>query len=354
MSGGIERTDGFDEGFPTSQFEHDSELIRTGAPVVDAVSLGEVIVTAHGDGRLRFFGGSRSPMVCSVHDGVILSVARSGPDRVVTGGEDGGFRETSADGTITPIADLGRRWVDCVAAHPGSGHKACSVGGKVSVWTASSSPPAVLEHPSTVAGLTFDPTGERLAVAHYGGVTLWTRGARDWRSDRLEWAGSHISVAWSPDGAYVVTAMQENALHGWRLRDSLHMAMSGYPAKPRASAWVGSRPYLATSGADQIVAWPFDGEEGPMGRMPLAVNYAGLAKVSAVSALPGTSVVFAGLQDGAVLISDLELGPQSIVLRGTTGDEVTAVAATPTLSHLLIGDSGGTVLWGSLQGMTSN
>ena len=349
MSGGVERVDGLDGGFPTSQLEHDGELIRTGAPVTGAVGLGEVIVTAHGDGRLRFFAGDRPPVVCPVHDGVILSVARSGPDRVVTGGEDGGFRETAADGTMTLLADLGRRWVDCVAAHRESGRKACSVGGKVSVWTASSSTSAVLDHPSTVAGLAFDPTGERLAVAHYGGVTLWTRAGQDWRSDRLEWAGSHVSVAWSPDGAYIVTAMQENALHGWRLRDSLHMSMSGYPAKPRASAWVGSRPYLATSGADQIVAWPFDGEEGPMGRMPLAVNYAGPAKVSAVSALPDTAVVFVGLQDGAVLMSDLEAEPQALVLRGTTGEEVTAVAATPTLSHLLVGDSGGTVLWAPLK-----
>jgi len=349
MSGGVERVDGLDGGFPSSQLEHDGELIRTGAPVTGVVGLGEVIVTAHGDGGLRFFGADQPPVIAPVHDGVILSMARAGADRVVTGGEDGAFRETATDGTTTLIARLGRRWVDCVAAHPRRGHKACSVGGRVSVWIGAAPEPVELEHPSTVAGLAFDPTGKRLAVAHYGGVTLWTRTGTGWRPDRLEWAGSHVSVAWSPDGAYVVSAMQENALHGWRLQDSLHMTMSGYPAKPRASAWVGSRPYLATSGADQIVAWPFDGEEGPMGRAPLAVNYAGPALVSAVNGLPGTAVVFAGLDDGAVLMSDLEAKPQALVLRGTTGEAVTGVGATPSLSHLLVGDSAGTVLWAPLK-----
>ena len=43
----------------------------------------------------------------------------------------------------------------------------------------------------------------------------------------LEWKGSHIDVTWSPDGRFVVTSMQENALHGWRLRpDKGHMRMT--------------------------------------------------------------------------------------------------------------------------------
>lgn len=29
------------------------------------------------------------------------------------------------------------------------------------------------DHSSTVSGLAFNPKGKRLAVAHYGGVTLW-------------------------------------------------------------------------------------------------------------------------------------------------------------------------------------
>src|SRR5690606_11583252 len=86
-----------------------------------------------------------------------------------------------------------------------------------------------LEHESTVAGLTFDPSGQRLAVAHYGGVSLWIAWRGGWRRTPLNWAGSHIAVTWSPSGKFIVSSMQENALHGWRLADKKDLRMSGYP-----------------------------------------------------------------------------------------------------------------------------
>ena len=60
--------------------------------------------------------------------------------------------------------------------------------------------------------------------------------------------------------------MQENALHGWRIRDKADLAMTGYPAKVKSFSWVGDTPHLVTSGADEAICWPFDGKDGPMGR----------------------------------------------------------------------------------------
>ena len=65
-------------------------------------------------------------------------------------------------------------------------------------------------------GLAFAPKGFRLAIAHYNGVTLWFPNASA-TPEKLEWKGSHLSVAFSPDGKFLVTAMQEPTLHGWRL-----------------------------------------------------------------------------------------------------------------------------------------
>lgn len=79
-----------------------------------------------------------------------------------------------------------------------------------------------LDHPSTVGGLAFDAKGQRLAVAHYGGVTVWAKEKRGWKSAALKWAGSHTGVTFSPDGRFLLSSMQENALHGWRLRLQLH------------------------------------------------------------------------------------------------------------------------------------
>ncbi len=78
----------------------------------------------------------------------------------------------------------------------------------------------VLETPSTVGGLAFDRKGGRLPWR----ITAASRSGR--AKTRLEaldpqMAGSHTAVSFSPDDRFVMTRMQENALHGWRLRDRL-------------------------------------------------------------------------------------------------------------------------------------
>ena len=55
--------------------------------------------------------------------------------------------------------------------------------------------------------------------------------------------------------------------------------------------------------------------------------------------------VFAGFQDGTVVLAELDKGKDTVVLRGSTGAEVTAIAITLNQSHLLIGDSKGQILW---------
>ncbi len=322
--------------------------LETDAHVTAAVALGETVVTAHGDGALRFFTDDAPLQEVAAHRGAVLAMAAAGPESVVTGGDDGRFLRLSLDGTLEDLAGFDGSWVDCVAADQATGLLACSAGRVVYVWRRGVVSPETFEHPSTVGGLAFDPTGQRLAVAHYGGATIWERGKRHWQSTRLPWAGSHIGITWSPDGRYVVTVMQENALHGWRLRDQANLSMSGYLAKPRALDWVGDVPHLATSGAEQAICWPFDSEDGPMGRSPLCLAHGGMQLVTMVRALPGQPAVLTGFQDGVVVISALDEALESLVLRDWTGSEVTAMAVTDSLSHILIGDGRGSVLWAPL------
>ena len=333
------------QGFAPSKVEDLGQWSETGAPVTGAVALGETLVASHGDGRLRLFAEDGAVTEIEAHDGVILAMARESDSAVITGGDDGRCLRVWCDGTVDTLADFAGAWVDCVAAHESAGRVACSVGRNVHVWRSGVSKPECFEHPSTVGGIAFDPKGKRLAAAHYGGATVWERGKRSWQSSRLSWSGSHIGVTWSPDGKYLVTMMQENGLHGWRLRDRSDMQMSGYPAKPLAVDWVGAVPYLATSGADRAVCWPFDGKSGPMGREPLQTASGGDQVATMVRALPGQPGFLAGFQDGAVLLSAVDEGPQDLVFRGSTGVEVTAIAVTASLSRFLIGDSAGTIFW---------
>ena len=69
-----------------------------------------------------------------------------------------------------------------------------------------------------------------------------------------------------PDGKYIVTAMQENELHGWRVSDGADMRMSGYPTKVKSMSWLPKGRYLATGGAESVVCWPFHGKGGLHGQ----------------------------------------------------------------------------------------
>src|SRR5258705_226776 len=80
------------------------------------------------------------------------------------------------------------------------------------------------------------PKGLRLAGATVDGAILWWPGTEAPPTE-LKWAGAHIAVTFSPDGRYLMTAMQENALHGWRIEDAQDMRMSGYAAKPKSMSW---------------------------------------------------------------------------------------------------------------------
>ena len=129
--------------------------------------------------------------------------------------------------------------------------------GAVKTWSA----------PSTARGLAFQPKGYRLAATHYNGATLWFPKVEG-TPQTLEWKGAHLDATFSPDGRFLVTSMQENALHGWRLADSRNMRMTGYPAKTRSLSWSHDGQWLATSGADAAVVWPFKDKDGPMGKAP--------------------------------------------------------------------------------------
>ena len=171
--------------------------------------------------------------------------------------------------------------------------------------------------PSTVGGLAFAPKGLRLAVAHYNGVTLWFPNMAA-KPEFLEWAGSHLAVTFSPDNKFLVTAMHEPALHGWRLADNRHMRMSGYPGRVRSMSWSAGGKGLATSGADTVIVWPFASKDGPMGKEP-AMLAPLQARVAAVACHPKQDIMAAGYSDGTVLMVRLEDGAEILVRRNGGG-----------------------------------
>jgi WD40 repeat protein len=310
--------------------------IAAGAPVVGAHFLGDAAVFVLGEEGLLFAPRGREPERVAVHGGAILA-ARGDGKRILTGGDDGKVASTRADLTTAVIAtDPKHRWIDHVAIGP-AGAVAWSAGKDAFLETTKGGQRRI-EAPSTVGGLAFAPKGLRLAIAHYHGVTLWFPNAQA-APERLDWKGSHLDVTFSPDGRFLVTAMQEPALHGWRLADGHNMRMSGYAAKVRSMSWSADGKGLATSGANQLVVWPFAGKDGPMGKEPLVLAPAA-HRTTAVACHPRQDAVAAGYENGMMLLVRISDGAE--VLARRPGDSpVSALAWNATGSALAFGTENG-------------
>jgi WD40 repeat protein len=310
--------------------------VDTGAPVVAVHFLGRTAAFVLGEEALLLVEGQGDTRRLPIHAGGVLAAASDGT-RVVTGGDDGKVFATDASGDSRLIAtDAKRRWIDHVAAGP-DGAVAWSAG-KTAFAQTSKGEPRALEVPSTVGGLAFAPKGVRLAIAHYNGVTMWFPNAQA-TPDVLEWKGSHHHVAFSPNGQFLVTAMQEPTLHGWRVVDGKHMRMSGYSARVRSFAWTAGGKWLATAGSEQLVMWPFQGKDGPMGKQPKMAAAFGV-RAGVVACHPKQEVVAVGYADGTVLLVRVEDGAE--VLGKKPGDApVTALGWDA---------SGGLLAWGTESG----
>lgn len=309
--------------------------LEAGGPVVGVHFLKDTPVFVLGEQEFLFAGAEGEKRV-AVHGGGILNFAGD-HERMVTGGDDGKVVVTAADGVPHTIyADSKNRWIDHVALGP-DGAVAWSAG-KTAFVRPKKGDDKSLEAPSTVAGLAFTPKGFRLAIAHYNGVTLWFPNVQA-APERLEWKGSHLAVAFSPDGKFLITAMQESMLHGWRLVDGKHMRMSGYSARVRSFDWSADGKALATSGSEQLILWPFETKDGPMGARPkMFAPYAQRAVM--VACHPREPVVATGYADGLVLLVHTGDG-REIIARHPAGAPVTALGWDSAGRRLAFGDENG-------------
>jgi len=291
-------------------------------------------VFAAGDGQVRWEDGT----TVRAHDGAILCAVRHPTSEgVVTGGDDGRLVWSRRAGTDV-LAEAPGRWIDGLAAAPG-GLIAFAVGREARVIDVGD--PKFLRvfvHEKTVADLAFDAKGRRLAAATYGGAALWYAKIADQKPVMLRWAGSHIAAAFSPDGRFLVCAMQENALHGWRLADGKDMRMGGYPAKPRSLAFLEGGRMLATSGANGVVLWPFVGADGPMGKQAQEIGFDEASLVTRVAVDAAGSALAAGLDDGRVWQADVRSGRRAD-LKAQKGAAITALSISQ--SRVAWGDEAG-------------
>ncbi len=314
----------FDPGQNAASIVSVTDRVRplaVGMSVTSVYFLGDIAAFVGAQESVALVSADGEISLALVHSGGILCAASDG-SRIVMGGDDGKLVALDRKGEVTLLAtDAKRRWIDNVALHP-DGAVAWSAG-KIAYVRGGKGEDKFFEVPSTVGGLAFAPKGLRLAIAHYNGVTLWFPNMAA-NAEVLEWAGSHLGVVFSPDNKFLVTAMHEAALHGWRLADTRHMRMTGYPGRVRSLSWSAGGKALATSGADTVILWPFGSKDGPMGKEP-AMLAPLQARVSAVACHPKQDILAAGYSDGTVLMVRLNDGAE-ILVRKNGGAQVAGLA----------------------------
>lgn len=260
--------------------------------------LDKIAFFATADGQLhQLTGRHQASYVCNGMTSAALAADR---ESVLIGSEDGKICRFSASGESREIAAIARKWITCVAGGP---HDAFAFACGRTVWADYGKDLREFQHERSAEALCFAPKGLRLAVARYNGVTLHWPELPASTPVHLEWKGAHTGVTFSPDGRYVVTTMQENALHGWRLADNQHLRMSGYPAKVKSWSWASKGRWLATSGAMAAIIWPFTGKDGPMGKTPLELGTRADSLVTAVSCHPQEEMAAIGYEDGMILLA---------------------------------------------------
>lgn len=282
-------------------------------------------ILALGDGTIRFLtADDNGPESIAAHSGAILCGALDeNANGIFTGGDDGRLVYTGTDGRSECVAATEGHWIEHVAVYQG-GALAWSHGRMVELSLTTSDDHFSFDLPSSCGGLAFEPNGKRLAAAHYGGATLANLDDGCSERERLHWKGSHIALSWSPDGRFLITSMQEAALHVWRLADKTDLHMRGYPAKPWGLSWSSDHSHLATTGAPGALTWRFDGEDGPEGRnAKMLAEWGELS--TAVAWHPTSPVLAVGFRNGLVLLAEPS-SANAPALRIPDGDAINGLA----------------------------
>ncbi|WP_165217683.1 WD40 repeat domain-containing protein [Affinirhizobium pseudoryzae] len=286
--------------------------------VVAVQFLGDVPFFATAAGEIRRLEGGEK--VTEAHDGLLTCVKDPFSTSLLTGGEDGKVMRIAADGSTTHIAEAPRKWINVVAGGPQGA--VAYAHGKTSFVVLADGTVKEFTEERTVEALAFAPKGLRIAAARYNGVSLHWVNTSSPVAD-LDWKGAHNGVTFSPDGRFLVTTMQENALHGWKLDgkagDARHMRMTGYPAKVKSYSWSPKGKWLATSGAPAAIVWPFSAKDGPMGKAPLELGTRANIMVTCVAFHPMEEVLAIGFIDGMILGVRVADGKEALLRRPGKG-----------------------------------
>ncbi|MEM7719059.1 MAG: hypothetical protein AAF222_07630 [Pseudomonadota bacterium] len=268
-----------------------------------------------GDGRVVMVQDGKAETVAT-HAGAVTGLVVSAASLVISSGQDGRLLCNGVD-VIKPRSD----WITALCQTKDHTRTAVLSGRAVNVIEDGQIIASLDDFPSTVTGAEFFGAGNRLAISHYGGLSLWSID-RFAKPERLTWAGSMISASVSPDERYIAGATQDREVHVWDFAANRDFRLGGYRTKVKSMGWSLDVPYLYTTGADALVAWGLAGDPGAF--PPKEIGYAFSEAVSAVSPTAQSDRMPAGFTDGSLLLGEVTKGTAKIV-RAASGGAVTKI-----------------------------
>lgn len=281
------------------------------------------------------------------HAGAVPALKAYG-DGFLSLSDDGTLKAIATDGTQELIADFGGAWTEKLAVHDKTGAIAVANGKNIHLWTARGAKQRIIgPHPYSVNDLCFAADGVGLSAAHRDGVTLWSWPHYEPQSSYLEWKGAHLAITLSADKRWIVTAMQEGALHMWNIALKRDYQMRGYWTKPTKLAWSHDSKWLGSSGSEVVILWPFD-KGGPEGREALQLGWSNGALVSALAGHPSAPVMAAGFEDGGLVLIDL-IKRKAFNLSTPSGHVVTTCAFAGSGCKVIAGVQNGGAVFADLE-----
>ena len=104
-------------------------------------------------------------------------------------------------------------------------------------------------------------------------------------------------------------------------------------------SWSANGKALATSGSTDLIVWPFQGKDGPMGKEPRLLAPSD-HRVTTVAAHPGQGIVATGFDHGMILLIRVADGAE-ILARKPAAAPVTALGWSPDGQSLAFGTEDG-------------
>ncbi|TKW61223.1 MAG: WD40 repeat domain-containing protein [Blastochloris viridis] len=325
--------------------KHPHTPYALGTPVNGLVWNGDTVAAAGGEGTLHLIRPNLTKaLAVQVSDAPLMTVIAT-PEGFATADESGRIHLTTVQGEVTLLAETKYMFLENIVYFAKKKQILAATGKSVTVINQDHSV-TKLPHtlPSTIGGMAISPIGPRLAVSHYGGATILALDSVKNPPRLLPWKGSHLALTYSPDGKWLISSMQEQAIHLWRLSDGMDLQMRGYPSKITQFSWMSDNTTLATNGGGGVPLWSFATEKGPAGTQARVLADSGVQDtlVTAISMHPKGPFCAIGYTDGLTLLTQT-VEDRAILLHEPNSQSVSHIAWAANGMYLASAHANGTV-----------